>query len=338
MLKLPAAAEALVPAGRGILAADESIRTMSRRLVAAGIAPSEVSRRDYRQLLLTTPNLAQWISGIIVCDETLRQSLNDGTPFPEAAHALGVQPGIKVDTGVVPLPFAGGGVVTEGMDGLAQRLAEYRAMGATFAKWRAVLDPSGLSMRVVRANAYLFARYAALCQEAGLVPIVEPEVLMDGYHSVAYCEAVTGNALATVFDELAEMGVDLRGILLKPNMVIAGLGRSTQTLPHEVAERTLKVLRGRVPASVPGIAFLSGGQNNERACANLAAINELAAGEDDASWRLTFSFGRALTDDVLRTWRGDPDSIPAAQAVLAGNCARAAAASSPSATVEALLA
>jgi len=320
-------ANALVSTGHGILAADESVATMSKRLEAAGITASEVARRDYRALLLTTPHLADWISGVIFCDETLRQSLADGTPVPEAARALGLQAGIKVDTGVARLPFTDGEVITHGLDGLDARLAEYRAMGATFAKWRGVLAPSGLSQRGVRTNAHVLARYAALCQEAGIVPIVEPEVLMDGDHGIALCEAVTGNVLAAVFEELDRMGVDPRAIVLKPNMVIAGTGQAGPTPPAEVAARTVKVLRAKVPAAVPGIAFLSGGQSNERACANLAAINAQAAGDGGAEWRLTFSFGRALVDDALRTWHGDPAQEAAAQAALAANCARAAAAS-----------
>lgn len=330
-------ATALVSAGRGILAADESVATMSKRLEGVGVAASDVARRDYRELLLTTPDLADWISGVIFCDETMRQSLADGTPFPDAAHALGIQPGIKVDAGVAPLPYTDGGVITQGLDGLASRLVEYRAMGAAFAKWRAVLDPHGLSMRTVRANAHALARYAALCQEAEIVPIVEPEVLMDGTHGIAMCEAVTGNVLAAVFDELDRMGVDPRGMVLKPNMVIAGTGHAEPTLPREVAARTLKVLRAKVPAAVPGIAFLSGGQSNERACANLETINRQAADDGGAEWRLTFSFGRALVDDALRDWRGDARQVQSAQEALAANCARAATATDPfGAPIEAL--
>jgi fructose-bisphosphate aldolase class I len=322
-------ASALVAAGRGILAADESIATMSKRLEGAGVEPSENARRTYRQLLLTAPALAESVSGIILCDETLRQTLEDGTPFPQAASALGIAPGIKVDTGVTPLPFSHGGVVTQGLDGLDARLAEYRELGAVFAKWRAVLSPNGLSMRSVHANAHALARYAAACQQAGIVPIVEPEVLMDGPHSIAFCEAVTGNVLARVFDELDRMGVDLRGIVLKPNMVIAGTENDQPSLPREVAAHTLKVLSAKVPAAVPGIAFLSGGQSNERACANLEAMNRQAMEDGGAPWRLTFSFGRALVDDALRTWQGDTANVAAAQQVLAANCARAAVASDP---------
>lgn len=338
MVALPDIANSLVSPGHGVLAMDESIGTMSSRLRDAGVTPTDTSRRDYRELLLTTPDLSRWISGVILCDETMRQSLTDGTPFPEAAHALGIQPGVKVDTGVTPLPFSGGGVVTEGLDGLASRLAEYRAMGATFAKWRAVLDPSDLSVRVVNANAHALARYAALCQDAGMVPIVEPEVLMDGRHSVGLCQTVTGNVLVAVFDELDRMGVDPRGIVLKPNMVIAGTVRTPPTPPSDVAALSLKVLHESVPTAVPGIAFLSGGQSNERACANLTTMNRRAADDGGSPWRLTFSFGRALVADALATWRGEPDQVRAAQRALADNCARAAAASAPSAAKEALTA
>ncbi|MET7401592.1 class I fructose-bisphosphate aldolase [Dactylosporangium sp. NPDC005572] len=326
----------LVAPGTGILAADESVATMSRRLVRAGVDATPANRRDYRALLLTTPGLGQWISGIIFCDETLGQSLVDGTPFPFAARERGIQPGIKVDTGVSPLPFTDGVTVTEGLDGLRDRLERFRAQGATFAKWRAVFNArvcataGGRSAkdsgrRGIRANAHGLARYAALCQEAGLVPVVEPEVVMDGDHHISVCERATANVLAQVFAELDLMGVDARAIVLKPNMVVPGTQSEAPVLAAEVARRTLKTLRAHVPPAVPAIAFLSGGQRNDQACANLRAINELAA-EEAAPWRLTFSFGRALVDDALATWRGDPDATAAAQAALAANCARAAAA------------
>ncbi len=325
---LQTTATALVALGKGILAADESIATMSKRLEGVGVPASSQSRRDYRELLLTTPALGDSITGIILCDETLRQELADGTPFAAACLARGIQPGIKVDTGTTPLPFADGGLVTEGLDGLRGRLEEYRKLGATFAKWRAVLSPLGLSRRTIHANAHALARYAALCQEAGIVPIVESEVLMDGRHGVAMCQAVSANALDAVFTELDLMGVDLRGIVLKPNMVISGTEHHEQSTPDEVAHRTLKVLRAKVPPTVPGIAFLSGGQSNERACANLAALNLLAQGEGGAPWRLSYSFGRALVNDALGTWHGVPTNVPAAQEALSSNCARAAAAAS----------
>jgi fructose-bisphosphate aldolase class I len=321
----------LTRTGHGILAADESIRTMSQRLEAAGVAASAESRRDYRALLLTTPRLSDWVTGMIVCDETLRQTLADGTPFPRGAAERGIAVGIKVDTGVSPLPFAGGGVVTEGLDGLRGRLEEYRALGATFAKWRAVLDPRGLDRRTIRANAHALARYAALCQETRIVPIVEPEVLMDGSHEVGLCQALTANVLQAVFEHLDLMGVDPAAIVLKPNMILAGRGCPAQTPAADVARRTVKVLQAAVPPTVPGIAFLSGGQPNAQACEHLTAINR--EGRDArAPWSLTFSFGRALVDDALRTWHGDPAAVEAAQAALAANCARAASASAPGPT------
>jgi fructose-bisphosphate aldolase class I len=321
-------AAALTLPGKGILAADESIATMSKRLEGAGVTATAVARRDYREVLLTTPGLSAWVSGIILCDETLRQSTSDGTPVGETCLARGVTPGIKVDTGVTPLPFASGNTVTEGLDGLRGRLQTYRELGAKFAKWRAVLDPTGLSRRALYADAHALARYAGLCQEAGIVPIVEPELLMEGSHSAALCEAFTANALSVIFDELHRLGIDQAGMILKPNMVLAGTAAEPST-PDEVAARTLRVLRDEVPRAVPGIAFLSGGQSNERACANLAAINHEAVATGGAPWRLTYSFGRALVDDALRAWHGVPANVEDAQAALAANCARAGAASDP---------
>ncbi len=322
-------AAALVAPRKGILAADESIATMSKRLEGAGVPASADARRDYRELLLTTPGLDEWISGIILCAETLGQDLRDGTPFGPAASAAGILAGIKVDAGVTPLPFADGGVVTEGLDGLRDRLAGFGEQGAVFAKWRAVLPPSGLSARTVHANATALARYAALCQEAGIVPIVEPEVIMDGEHTIAMCQAVTANTLNAVFDELDRAGVDPAGMVLKPNMVVAGSAASDQPGPAEVARRTLQVLAATVASDVPGIAFLSGGQSNEQACANLAEINDQAAGSPSAPWRLTFSFGRALVNDALARWAGAAGNVTAAQGELADNCRRASAAADP---------
>jgi fructose-bisphosphate aldolase class I len=323
-------ASALVAPGKGILAADESIGTMSKRLEGVGVTATEGNRRDYRELLLTTPGLDAWVSGIILSTETLGQQLSDGTPFAAGASARGVMPGIKVDTGVTPLPFSDG-TVTEGLDGLRARLAQYRDADAVFAKWRAALAPVGLSWRTVHANAHALARYAALCQEAGIVPIVEPEVLMDGEHSIETCETVTADTLRAVFDELEVMGVDAAGIVLKPNMIVSGAGNAHQADPDEVARRTLQVLSATVPPTVPGIAFLSGGQSNEQACANLAAINVAAETDDAVPWRLTFSFGRALVSDALLTWAGDPEHVEAAQGELAGNCRRASAATAAAA-------
>lgn len=326
MSELLSVAAALVAPGKGILAADESIATMSARLDAAGVPATPETRRAYREMLLTTPGLSRWISGIILCDETVRQPTADGTPFPAVARQAGILTGVKVDTGTTRLPFGNGGLVTEGLDGLRGRLEGYREAGATFAKWRAVIGPYAPGRPVLRANTHALARYAGLCQEAGIVPIVEPEFLMNGDHGVAVCQAVTANALKELFDEMHLMGIDPRGIVLKPNMVVSGTGHPVQAGPREVARRTLAVLTAWVPASVPGIAFLSGGQSNEAAAGNLRAINERAAGLPNMPWRLTFSFGRALVDDALRAWQGAAENAGTAQRALADNCRRAAAA------------
>jgi fructose-bisphosphate aldolase, class I len=335
LLGLHEVAAALVAPGKGILAADESIATMSKRLEAVGVAPSADTRRDYRRLLLTTPRLDNWVSGIILCDETLGQDLPDGTSFGEAAAARGVMAGIKVDKGVTALPFSDGGSITEGLDGLPGRLAGYRERGAAFAKWRAVFSPARLHQRTVHANAHALARYAALCQVAGIVPIVEPEVLMDGGHGIAVCRAATTRVLDAVFGELDAMGIDPRGIVLKPNIIISGAENEDRAGPAEVARDTLQVLTATVPPAVPGIAFLSGGQSNEQACANLAAINAQPAAGCTPPWRLTFSFGRALVSDALRTWHGLAANAEDAQNKLAANCQRASEASKGSVTVAA---
>jgi fructose-bisphosphate aldolase class I len=326
MTSLAARATHLVSGGRGILAADESIPTMSKRLLDAGVEPSAEVRRDYRVLLLTTPGLTQWVTGIILCDETLQQCLADGTPIVEVSQSFGIECGIKVDTGVVPLPFSDIGGITEGLDGLMARLERYRSLGASFAKWRAVLPPVGLGARCVEANAHALARYAACCQAADLVPIVEPEVLMDGNHDLATCKQATRVTLRSVMSQLQLMGADPAALILKPNMVVPGSTRLAQTTPTAVAAATLYVLRSEVPAAVAGIAFLSGGQSNEQACANLAAINQRAAADGGALWPLTFSFGRALVNDALRTWHGERETVDDAQAALTANCRRAAAA------------
>ena len=319
-------AAALVAPGKGILAADASVATMSRRFEAVGAAPTAAMRRGYRRLLLIMQGLAAWISGIILCDETLSQDLPDGTPSGQGAPALGIMADVKVDKGTTPLPFSDGGVVTQGLDGLRGRLDGYRELDAVFAKWRAVLNPASLHGRTADANAQALARYASLCQEAGIVAVVEPEVLMDGGHPIAACQAAT-RVLAAVFGELDAMGVDPRGIVLKPNLIVLGVGHEEQAGPTEVARATLQVLTATVPPAVPGIAFLSGRQSNERACANLAAINAQAAADDTAPWRQTFSFGRALVEDALRTWRGVADNTEDAQRKLADNCQRASQAS-----------
>ncbi|HEX6249782.1 MAG TPA: class I fructose-bisphosphate aldolase, partial [Nocardioidaceae bacterium] len=319
MSQLNDVATQMVTGGRGVLAADESIKTMSARLEAEGVDATATNRRDYRELLLTAPRLSDTVSGIILSDETFGQTLADGQPFPEACRERGVLPGIKVDTGVTPLPKGGGATVTEGLDGLGARLASYAERGAAFAKWRAVIDVTNTSAYAREANAHALARYAALCQEHGIVPIVEPEVLCSGPHDLGTSADVTAAALAAVFDQLERQRVELDGIVLKPNMVTPGLD-GPPTTPETVAATTLNVLGSHVPADVPGIAFLSGGHSNEQSCTYLGAINEMAG---DAPWSLTFSFGRALVSDALRTWKGEPGKVEAAQQALLDNCRRA---------------
>lgn len=298
--------------GKGILAADESISTMSKRLEEAGVEPTAENRRRYRELLATAPGLAESVSGIIFCDETLRQTFSDGTPFAQAVRALGILPGIKVDTGAKPCPGLPGETITEGLDGLPARLAEYADMGAAFAKWRAVFAISGdtPTRGAIRANASALARYAAACQEAGIVPIVEPEVLMDGGHNRGVCRDVTSEVHTAVRAELALLNVDLAGIVLKPNMVLEGQDYARQSTPEEVAEITVAVLRAW-PGDLAGVAFLSGGQSPERATANLEAMQS-----HRTPWPLTFSFGRALVSPALAAWAGDPDRVADGQAAL----------------------
>ncbi|MGH3915794.1 MAG: class I fructose-bisphosphate aldolase [Pseudonocardiaceae bacterium] len=298
-------AQTMVSRPRGILAADESIGTMSKRLENAGVPATAENRRAYRAMLMTTPDLQSGISGVILSDETFNQQLDDGRPFPEALVALGILPGIKVDTGAKPLAGSPGETVTEGLDGLRDRLTAYRPAGARFAKWRAVINiGDGLpTRRALHANAHALARYGALCQEAGIVPIVEPEVLMDGEHSMARCAEVTTAILEQVIVELEEAGVDLAGTVLKPNMVVPGKASGEQAGPDEVAEQTVAVLRAALPDSLAGVAFLSGGQSPEVATANLAAMQRF-----ETPWPLTFSFGRALVDPALAAWSVDPAS------------------------------
>jgi fructose-bisphosphate aldolase, class I len=316
------AASALVAPGKGILAADESIATMSARLSAAGVAPTQENRRAFRELLITTPGLANGISGVIVCDETFRQHVRAGTTFPVALREMGLMPGIKVDSGAKPLAGSRGETVTEGLDGLLPRLRQYAELGAQFAKWRAVLriGPRTPSAVAVRANAQALARYAATCQDAGLVPIVEPEVLMDGTHTLGHCETVTSMVLLAVMSELHEYGVDFQGVVLKPNMALPGADSGEHPCPAEVAEATLGTLNG-VPAMLAGVAFLSGGQRPERATEHLAAMQHLPH-----LWPLTFSFGRALVGPALAAWRGAPDRWQAGQRALARRVAMNAAA------------
>jgi fructose-bisphosphate aldolase, class I len=314
-------AEQLVAPGKGVLAADESIGTMSSRLDTAGVEATAENRRRYRELLATTPGLAHGASGIIFCDETLRQTFADGTPFAHAVHALGILPGIKVDTGAKPCPGLPGETVTEGLDGLPARLAEYAEIGVAFAKWRAVyvITDELPSPGAVRSNAGALARYAAACQAAGVVPIVEPEVLMDGAHPIQRCAEVTAAVHAVVREELELLRVDLAGIVLKPNMVIEGRDHAEPASPERVAEATVEVLRAW-PDELAGVAFLSGGQPPERATANLGAMQH-----HRAPWPLTFSFGRALVDPALAAWHGDPALVEAGQAALAERVAANAA-------------
>ena len=312
---LEATARELVAPGKGILAADESNRTMTKRLAAVGVESSEGTRRHFRELLFTAPGAEEQISGVILYDETIRQATSDGSSFPALLVGRGMIPGIKVDTGAHPLAGADGETVTEGLDGLRERLAEYRELGARFAKWRAgiSLDDRRPSGYCLKANAHALGRYAALCQEAGIVPIVEPEVLMDGEHPVERSEEVTGATLRAVFAELLDQRVLLEGIVLKPNMVLSGYACPRQASVEEVAARTLALLRLVVPAAVPGIAFLSGGQSDELATAHLSAMNALGS----VPWELSFSYGRALQATPLKTWAGQESNAIATQAAFA---------------------
>ncbi len=309
--ELEATARALVAPGKGILAADESTGTIKKRFDTIHLESTPETRRAYRELLFTTDGVEEFISGVILYDETIRQQARDGTPLPQVLSRRGIIPGIKVDKGAKDLAGFPGEKVTEGLDGLRERLAEYRDLGARFAKWRAVIDiGDGIPTRTcIMANAHALARYAALCQEAGLVPIVEPEVLMDGSHDIERCAEVTEATLRAVFGELYEARVYLEGTLLKPNMVIAGKKCPRQASTQEVAEATVRILRRAVPAAVPGIVFLSGGQSPVQATENLNAMNAMGS----HPWELSFSYGRALQEPVLQAWRGDPANVAAAQ-------------------------
>ncbi|MGH3326618.1 MAG: class I fructose-bisphosphate aldolase [Streptomycetales bacterium] len=322
--ELGATARALVAEGKGILAADESIATMNKRLWSVAIAPNPEARRRFRELVIAAPGLARWVSGVILCDETFRQAASGGAPLPRAAEAAGLLPGIKVDVGAKPLAGSPAETATEGLDGLRARLAEYVELGARFAKWRAVLriGPGLPTTACLHANAHALARYAAACQEVGLVPIVEPEVLMDGDHGLARCEEVTTDTLRRVFAELVAQDVLLEGIVLKPNMVLPGVD-GDHAGEDEPVEATLRCLRRTVPAAVPGIAFLSGGQSDEAATRLLDAMNRRGR----QAWTLTFSFGRALLAPALAAWAEDQSDIEGAQRVLAhrAQCNAAAA-------------
>jgi fructose-bisphosphate aldolase class I len=322
-------ARALVSDDKGLLAMDESNATCNKRFAAAGIPQTLEARRSYRELIVTTPGLGASISGAILYDETIRQQKKDGTPFVKVLAEARVIPGIKVDVGAKDLAGHPGEKVTEGLDGLRDRLQEYFQMGARFAKWRAVITlgeriPSG---GCIEANAQALARYAALCQEAGLVPVVEPEVLMDGDHTLERCREVTEDVLRRVFDQLSVQSVMLEGMLLKPNMALPGLNCARQETVDAVADATVKTLLRVVPAAVPGIAFLSGGQSGELASARLNAMNVLfKAAESRPPWALAFSFARAIQQPALEIWKGEPTNLPAAQKALLhrANCNRAA--------------
>jgi fructose-bisphosphate aldolase class I len=309
---LESVAATLVTDGKGILAADESVTTLTRRFDTVGIRSTEQSRRAYREMLFTTRGVAEFISGAILYDETIRQKSSDGTPLAKVLSRQGIVPGIKVDTGAEPLAGFPEETVTEGLDGLRDRLAEYHAMGARFAKWRAVIRISDIlpSRACVSANAHALARYAAFCQEQDVVPIVEPEVLMNGAHTIERCEEVTGAVLHAVFHALFEQGVSLESMLLKPSMVIAGKDCSRQASVQEVATATLRCLRRHVPAAVPGIVFLSGGQKDKLATDHLNAINRLPGPKP---WKLSFSYGRALQDAALEAWHGRDEDVKAGQ-------------------------
>ncbi len=321
---LESVARALVAEGKGILAADESFPTIEKRFKSINIPSTEENRRGYRELLFTTEGVGEFISGVIMFDETLRQGARDGTPFSDLLKRQDIVPGIKVDKGAKALAGYGGEKITEGLDGLRDRLAEYRELGAQFAKWRAVIAiGNGLPTRFcIDANAHALARYAALCQEAGLVPIVEPEVLMDGDHSIERCELVTRTSLESVYFHLEAHKVELAGTLLKPNMVVSGKGCPQQAGTQEVAEATVRTLRETVPVGVPGVVFLSGGQGPETATAHLNAMNALGS----HPWELSFSYGRALQEEALTAWRGEPGNVQAAQRAFRhrGQCVRAA--------------
>jgi fructose-bisphosphate aldolase class I len=312
---LEVTARALVAPGKGILAADESPPTIEKRFQKINIESTEDNRRAYREMLFTTPGIGEHISGVILYDETIRQEGADGKPFPKVLEEVGIIPGIKVDKGAKPLAGSPDEKVTEGLDGLRDRLSEYRDLGAHFTKWRAVIEigeriPSYLC---IHANAHALARFAALSQEAGLVPIVEPEVLMDGDHSIERCYETTEWMLKETFQELFFQRVELEGMLLKPNMVLSGKEASEQAGVQEVAEATVRCLRSAVPAAVPGIVFLSGGQSAEIATAHLNAMNAMG----DHPWQLSFSFARALQGPALETWRGDEGNVQQAQEIFA---------------------
>jgi fructose-bisphosphate aldolase class I len=304
-------AGAMVAKNKGILAADESSGTITKRFNSIKLESTEENRRAYREMLFTAPGIEEYISGVILYDETIRQKTKAGVPFPEYLAKRGILPGIKVDTGAKPLALYEGETITEGLDGLRERFTEYYKLGARFAKWRAVIDiGAGIPTAfAIDANAHALARYAALAQEQDIVPIVEPEVLMDGDHSIERCEEVTSTVLQAVFEQLARQRIYLEGMVLKPNMVISGKKAANRAPPEQVAQATVRVLKRHVPPAVPGIAFLSGGQSPAEATLHLSLMN--AAGP--LPWALTFSYGRALQDDALKAWGGRPENFAAGQ-------------------------
>jgi fructose-bisphosphate aldolase class I len=311
--ELETVAQRMVAKGKGILAADESMGTIKRRFDSIKIESNEDNRRAYREMLFTTKGIEEAISGVILFDETLRTKASDGTPFPQLLTKKGIMPGIKVDKGPVEIPNFPGEVVTEGLDGLRARLKEYKELGAKFAKWRAVISiGDGIpTYTCLELNAEALARYAALCQEAGIVPIVEPEVLLDGSHTIERAQDVTEHTLKVTFTQLFLQRVYLEGMILKPSMVVPGKDSPKKASVEEVAERTIRCLKRTVPAAVPGIAFLSGGQTAESATEHLNAMNAMGP----LPWEVTFSYARALQDPALKAWKGDSGNISAAQKI-----------------------
>jgi fructose-bisphosphate aldolase, class I len=313
--ELETTARAMVAKGKGILAADESGGTIKKRFDSIKLDSTEEARRRYREMLFTADGASNYISGVILYDETIRQKTSDGMPFPQYLAKNGIVPGIKVDTGAKPLAGFPNETITEGLDGLRERLADYYKLGARFAKWRAVIDiaeaiPTAFA---IEANAHALARYAALCQEANIVPIVEPEVLMDGSHTIERCEQVTSETLHKVFAALHSHRIHLEGMILKPNMVISGKKSANRANPQQVAEATVRTLKRYVPSAVPGIAFLSGGQSSAEATEHLSLMNKLGP----LPWELSFSYGRALQDEALKAWGGKPENFVAGQKAFA---------------------
>jgi fructose-bisphosphate aldolase, class I len=312
-----ATARELVAPGKGILAADESTGTIAKRFEQIGVDSTEENRRRYRQLLFTTPDVGHHISGVILYDETIRQSADDGRTFVQVLQQAGSIPGIKVDAGAKPLALFPGETITEGLDGLRERLNEYRELGARFAKWRAtiVIGEGTPTDFAIFANAHAMARYAALCQEAEMVPIVEPEILMDGDHDIAACETATARTLDALYEQIGAHRIDLAGTLLKVNMIVPGKSSGAQQDDRAIAEATVATLKACVPPEVPGVVFLSGGMSDEEATSRLNEMNRIGGGK--LPWELSFSYGRALQQPSLRAWSGNEENVPPAQAALA---------------------